>query len=127
MVTRLNARIVKPLQWTKATVIDPIIFRVNKGDNNTLILLHQNIRGLVSKKNEVIASLTLDKINPHFLCFSEHHTADNNLSFVSSDNYVLGSCYSRCMYQKGGVCIYVRNELCFSQVDLLTYYLEKIL
>jgi hypothetical protein len=31
------------------------------------------------------------------------------------------------MYQKGGVCIFVHNELCFSQVDLSTYCLEKIL
>jgi hypothetical protein len=107
MVTPLNARIVKPLQPTKATVIDSIISRVKKGDNNPLILLHQNIRGLVSKKDEIIASLTLDKISPHFLCFSEHHMTDNNLSLVSIDNYVLGSCYSRCMYQKGGVCIFI--------------------
>jgi hypothetical protein len=31
------------------------------------------------------------------------------------------------MYQEGSVCIYVHNELCFSQVDLSTYCLEKIL
>jgi hypothetical protein len=76
-----------------------------------VILLHQNIRDLVSKKDEIIAILTLDKISPHFLCFSKYHMTDNNLSLVSINNYVLGSCNSRCMYQEGGVCIYVRNEL----------------
>jgi hypothetical protein len=51
----------------------------------------------------------------------------NNLSLANIDNYVLGSCYTRTRYQKGGVCIFVRKELCFSQVDLSTYCLEKIL
>jgi hypothetical protein len=31
------------------------------------------------------------------------------------------------MYQKGGVCIFIRNDVCFSQVDLLNYCVEKIL
>jgi hypothetical protein len=53
--------------------------------------------------------------------------SDNNLSLVNIDNYVLGSCYSRCRYQKGGVCIFVCNELCFSHVDLSTYCVEKVL
>jgi hypothetical protein len=46
--------------------------------------------------------------------------SDNNFSLVSSDNYVVGSCSSRCRYQKGGVSLFVRNDLCFSHVDLST-------
>jgi hypothetical protein len=49
------------------------------------------------------------------------------LSLVSIDNYVLGSCSSRCRYQKGGVCIFVRNDLCLSHVDLSNNCVEKIL
>jgi hypothetical protein len=39
---------------------------------NSLILFHQNIKGLSSKIPEFISLLTLDGINPQFLCFSEH-------------------------------------------------------
>jgi hypothetical protein len=95
--------------------------------SNPLILLHQNIRGLISSRDEIIVSLNIDKINPQFLCFSELYMSDNNLSFVSIKNYVLGSCYSRCRYQRGGVCIFVLKKLYFSHVDLSTYYVEKIL
>jgi hypothetical protein len=33
----------------------------------------------------------------------------------------------RCRYQRGGVCIFVHKELCFSHIDLSTYFVEKIL
>jgi hypothetical protein len=39
----------------------------------------------------------------------------------------LHSQYSGCRYQKGGVCIFVRNDICFSLVDLLNFCVEKIL
>jgi hypothetical protein len=41
--------------------------------DNSLILVHQNIRGLSSKIDEFISMLALDSNNPQFLCFSEHH------------------------------------------------------
>jgi hypothetical protein len=95
--------------------------------NKPLILVHQNIGGLISKTNEIIVSQNVDKISPQVLCFSEHCMSENILSLVSIDNYVLGLCFSRCSYQKGGVCIFVCNDLCFSHVDLSNYCVEKIL
>lgn len=95
--------------------------------NKPLILVHQNIRGLISKTDEITVSLSLDKISPQVLCFSEHHMSENNLSLVNIENYSLGSRFSRCRYQKGGVCIFVRNDICFSHVDLLNCCVEKIL
>jgi hypothetical protein len=85
-----------------------------------LILVHQNIRGLISKTEEITVSLNLDNISPQVLCFSE-----KNLSLVNIENYVLGSCFSRCRFQKGGVCIFVRKDIGFSQVDLLNCSVEK--
>jgi hypothetical protein len=61
--------------------------------NKPLILVHQNIRGLISK-NETIVCLQWTKISPQVLCFSEHYMSENNWSLVSIDNYVLGSCFS---------------------------------
>jgi hypothetical protein len=87
--------------------------------NKPLILVHQDIRGLISKTYEITVSVTLDKISLQVLCFSEHHMLENNSSFVNIENYSLGSKLSRCMYQKGGVCIFICNDVCFSYADLL--------
>jgi regulator of RNase E activity RraB len=98
--------------------------------NKPLMLVYQNIRGLlISKTDEIIVSLNLDKISPQVLCFSEHHMSENNLSLVrvNIENDALGSCFSRCRYQKGGVCIFFHNDICFSHVDLLNCCVEKIL
>jgi hypothetical protein len=78
--------------------------------NIPLILIHQNIRGLISKTDEIVVSLNLDKISPQILCFSEHHMSENNANLVNIKNYPLGSCFTRCRYQKGGVCIFVYND-----------------
>jgi hypothetical protein len=40
--------------------------------NKPLILVRQNIRGLISKTGEITVSLSLDKISPQVFCFSEH-------------------------------------------------------
>jgi hypothetical protein len=44
--------------------------------NKPLILIHQNIRGLISKTDEIIVSLNVDKISPQFLCFLEHYMSE---------------------------------------------------
>jgi hypothetical protein len=95
--------------------------------NKLLILVHQNIRGLISKTDEITVSLSLDKISPQVHCFSEHHMLENNLSLVNIENCSLGSNFSRCRHQKGGVRIFIRNDVCFSHVDLFNYCVEKIL
>ena len=42
--------------------------------DESLLLIHQNIRGLSNKINEFTSMLTLEHINPQVICFSEHHT-----------------------------------------------------
>jgi hypothetical protein len=44
--------------------------------NKPLILIHQNIRGLISKIYEIIVSLNVDKISPQVVCFSEHYMSE---------------------------------------------------
>jgi hypothetical protein len=52
---------------------------------------------------------------------------ENNVSFVNIESYSLGSNFSRGRYQKGDVCLFIRNDVCFSHVDLFNYGVEKIL
>jgi len=47
--------------------------------DESLILIHQNIRGLPSKINEFTSMLTLVHTNPQVICFSEHHMTKSNL------------------------------------------------
>jgi hypothetical protein len=51
---------------------------------------------------------------------------ENNLSLVNIENYSLGSNFSRRRYQKGGVCIFICNDVCFSHVDLFKYCIENL-
>ena len=47
------------------------------------------------------------------------------MHFVGIGNYVLGSCFARSTFQKGSVCIYVRNGVAFNCPDLSKYCKEK--
>jgi hypothetical protein len=78
-----------------------------------LILVHLNIRSLISKIDEITVFLSIDKISPQVLCL------------ISIENYSLGSNFSRSMYQNGGVCTFINNDVCFSSINLLNYYMEK--
>ena len=49
------------------------------------------------------------------------------MHFVGTDNYALGSCFAQSTIQKGGVCIYVCNDVAFNCPDLSKYCKEKIL
>jgi hypothetical protein len=45
----------------------------NEELGDSMILVHQNVRGVSSKISEFISLLTMDNNNPQFLCFSEYH------------------------------------------------------
>jgi hypothetical protein len=78
---------------------------------NSFGLIHQNIRGIISKTEELQEFFSNDKILPHVLCFSEHHMSSDYVHFVGIDHYVLGSCFSQSTFQKGGVCTYIHNDV----------------
>ena len=95
--------------------------------DDSLILVHQNIRDLSSKISEFTILLTLDNINPQSLCFSEHHMSESNLCLINIENYNLGSCFCCQTYQKGGFCVYVRKDIYYKSLDLIRYCEEKSL
>jgi len=58
---------------------------------------------------------------PHILCFSEHHLKNSELNQINVDGYNLGAKYCRQIVKGGGVCIFVRNNLNYTNIDLSTY------
>jgi exonuclease III len=93
--------------------------------DESLILIHQNIRGLLSKINEFANMLALEHINPQVICFSEHHMLESNLNSLNISNYNLSTGFCRQTYKKGGVCIYVWEDICYRSLDLTRYCEEK--
>ena len=66
---------------------------------NSLVLVHSNVRGMISKIEELQEFFSNDKIYPHILCFSEHHMSRNDVYCVGIENYVLGSSFSQSTFQ----------------------------
>jgi hypothetical protein len=42
--------------------------------NNSLTIIHQNIRGLKDKIDELMHTLASNNMNPHIICLSEHYS-----------------------------------------------------
>jgi hypothetical protein len=98
---------------------------MNEELDDSLTLVHQNIRGLSSGISEFSSLLMLDNINPQFLCFSEHHMSEYNLCLISTENYNLThELLSSDLSKKGGVCIYVRKDVYYKSLDMC--YTSKI-
>lgn len=70
--------------------IVPRDFKEEEKDES-LTLVHQNIRGLTNKINEFISMLTLERINPQVICFSEHHMTESNLNLLNVSNYTIST------------------------------------
>jgi hypothetical protein len=77
--------------------------------NDSLTVIHQNIRGLSSKTDGLIFSIVSNNINPHLICVSEHHLTSENFLFINLEKYVLGSSYAHLIHHAGGVCIYISD------------------
>jgi hypothetical protein len=102
----------------------------NESGKNTeldhpLAILHQTIRSIRNKSEELINSLKIDRVDPHILCFSEHHMVEQHLLFLKLNGYTLGSSYSHQTFQKGGVCTFTRKDLFYSKTDVSYFCDEK--
>ena len=94
---------------------------------NNIILYHQNVQSLNNKIDELSVILHTNYIGPHFVCFSEHHLKETELSKISFDGYTLASGYCRENSLGGGVCIFKKKNLAYQIIDLSKYYCEKVL
>ena len=58
--------------------------RLNKIQNmNNIILYHQNVQSLTNKIDELSVILHNNHVGPHFVCFSEHHLKETELSKIT--------------------------------------------
>jgi hypothetical protein len=91
----------------------------------SLTVTHQNIRGLSNKNDELICSLTTNQINPHIICFSEH-LSTQNLLFINLENYSPGYSFPHNSNHGGAVCIYIRKDINYINLDFSHYFVDKI-
>jgi hypothetical protein len=106
----------------------PTILEVHKQNaesSNSVNIFHQNIRGLRSKSDEIIHSFEIDNINPYILCLSEHHMVEQELLHLTLNGYLLGSSFCQKDLQGGGVCIFVRTDQHFSEIDISHHCKEQ--
>ena len=85
-----------------------------------LNVFHQNIR---AKPNELISQLYPSF--PHILCIMEHHMNHSELQQIFFDNCKLGASYCRSSFEKGGVCIFVQENLWYIKLDLQKHCKDK--
>jgi hypothetical protein len=92
-------------------------------NNNSLNIYHQNIKGLQGKANELISSLFPELT--HLLRLTEHNLVNSELDHTLIEPYNLGAEYCRQTFRQGGVCIFVREKLKFSNVGLNEFCKEE--
>jgi exonuclease III len=98
----------------------------NADRENCLTVIHQNIRGLCNKSDELVCSFTTNQINPPIICLSEHYLSTQNLLLINLENYYLGCSFSCTINHGGGVCIYVRKDMHFVNRDVSHCCVETI-
>ena len=84
--------------------------------SGSLGLYHQNICGLRSKVNHDL---------PHLICISEHHLNNVEMDYIHLPNYKLGAKYCRTSSLKGGVCIFIHNNIKFQVIKLDLFCRDK--
>jgi exonuclease III len=58
---------------------------------------------------------------PHILHFSEHHLEHTELDQINIEGFKLCSAYCRQAVKRGGVCIFIQNDLEYSMIDVSKY------
>ena len=56
---------------------------------------------------------------------NEHHILESHLCLINIQNYNLGASFCHQIYQKGGVCIYVRRDIGYKSLNVTRYCEEK--
>jgi exonuclease III len=118
----------------KVTTCDDLNFTVNQDQqrdtsilklpSKDFMILHQNIRSLNNNKTDKF-SISLATYPPHVLCLTERHWRDNELDSIAIKNYNLGAKFCRNFFKNGGVCIFLQDNLQFTDVSLFKFCREK--
>ena len=70
-------------------------------------------------------TITLLEIKPHIICISEHHLNSPYLNLSHIPSYRLGANYCRTTQKCGGTCIFVHEDVHFSNINLGEHCMEK--
>jgi hypothetical protein len=97
-----------------------------KSVSNKLIIYHQNVRSLSSRKDELSAFLKKECFSPHLICIREHYTEEQELLTCSISGYKLASSYCHKSYLKESVCIFIKEYILYQVINLKKYR-EKLL
>jgi hypothetical protein len=95
-----------------------------KSESDKLIIYHQNIRSLNNKQDELHIIFGEASLS-HLICISEHHMMEQELQSLSMPAYNLASSYCREKHLKGGVCIFVKEDVLYQMMDLRRICREK--
>jgi exonuclease III len=86
-------------------------------------ILHQNIRSLRGKHQELLSHLFPNFL--HVLCLTEHHLKALELQNINTDHYTIGTQFCITSPAQGGVVIYTHNSLHSAPINLSKYCAEK--
>lgn len=97
-------------------------------ESNCFYLLHQNIAGILSKKE--LIEITLDEQENggrcfHVLCFSETFIRLGSERNVHINGFRLASSFSRTGQKRGGVCILCKENILIRKLDFLDEFAEE--
>ncbi|PNF24939.1 hypothetical protein B7P43_G09362 [Cryptotermes secundus] len=90
---------------------------------SSLLIYHQNIRGINNKIEELLSQW--ESKLPHVFCFTEHHLSKPEITCTVITNYNLGAYYCRKSKKSSGVSIYVHHNLQFTPNDLDEYCTDQ--
>ena len=94
-----------------------------KQTKNTFTVFHQNICGLLNKREELLNSLT--STSPQIICLTEHLLADEELEGVTLHPYILGAKFCKRMHKCGGVCTFILDNIHYTNINMDKYSNEK--
>jgi hypothetical protein len=81
---------------------------------NNITLYHQNVQSLTNKIDELSIAMHKNYIGPHFICLTEHHLKETEISKISLEAHILASGFCRKKSLGGGACIFYKQKLSLS-------------
>jgi len=96
---------------------------MNKHTRNNFTIYHQNICGLLNKKDELLYSLTGSY--PQIICITEHHLMDEEMEVIPLHPYTLGAKFCRRKHKSGAMCILIQDNIQYTNINVDRYSSEK--
>lgn len=98
-----------------------------ENEHEHLNIMHQNIAGLINKRNfvEIILEELAPKMEPDILCITEHFVQRGDENNIRLENFELAAIYSRNSQKRGGACILVRKGIHDKHLESVASYSVK--